>query len=167
MAELTSQERLQPSLLDRLTDEQPAKSKESRDQRVLSLQRLREGVLRDLAWLLNSCHLEATEDLEDYPLVKSTVLNFGMPDLAGSTASSTDVGAVERLLRRSIIDFEPRILRNTLKVKVVVDDQHMSRNAMTFHIEGELWAQPIPLSLYRKAEVDLETGTFNVSEANK
>ncbi len=167
MAELTSQERLQPSLLDRLTDEQPAKSKESRDQRVLSLQRLREGVLRDLAWLLNSCHLEATEDLEDYPLVKSTVLNYGMPDLAGSTVSSTDVGAVERLLRRSIIDFEPRILRNTLKVKVVVDDKNMSRNAMTFHIEGELWAQPIPLSLYLKTEVDLETGTFKVSEANK
>jgi type VI secretion system protein ImpF len=28
-----------------------------------------------------------------------------------------------------------------------------------------MWAQPIPLNLYLKTEVDLETGTFNVSES--
>lgn len=32
MAELTSKERLQPSLLDRLTDDEPDKTQESRDQ---------------------------------------------------------------------------------------------------------------------------------------
>ena len=44
MAELTSKERLQPSLLDRLTDDEPDKTQESRDQRVLSANRLRECV---------------------------------------------------------------------------------------------------------------------------
>ena len=41
MAELTSKERLQPSLLDRLTDEDSAARQESRDKRVLSMRGLR------------------------------------------------------------------------------------------------------------------------------
>ena len=60
MADLTPQERLQPSLLDRLTDSAPDTKRESRDRRVLSMRRLRSAVLRDLAWLLNTGHLETT-----------------------------------------------------------------------------------------------------------
>jgi hypothetical protein len=44
MAELTPQERLQPSLLDRLTDLAPAEREESREQRVINAARLREYV---------------------------------------------------------------------------------------------------------------------------
>ena len=54
MAELTPKERLQPSLLDRLTDDAPAEKVESREQRVLSLTKLRQSVNRDLGWLLNT-----------------------------------------------------------------------------------------------------------------
>jgi len=53
MAELTAIEKLQPCLLDRLTDDEPGKKEESRAQRVVSLQRYRRGVLRDLEWLFN------------------------------------------------------------------------------------------------------------------
>ena len=48
MAELTPTERLQPSLLDRLTDDEPSHSQEARNRRVLSIQKLRESVLRDV-----------------------------------------------------------------------------------------------------------------------
>ena len=41
MAELLPQERLQPSLLDRLTDYEPGSAVESRERRVLSTQQLR------------------------------------------------------------------------------------------------------------------------------
>ncbi|MCY2964699.1 MAG: type VI secretion system baseplate subunit TssE, partial [Planctomycetota bacterium] len=41
MAELTSQERLQPSLLDRLTDDAPDQKSESRERRVLSVSGMR------------------------------------------------------------------------------------------------------------------------------
>ena len=34
---------------------------------------------------------------------------------------------------------------------------------MTFLIEGELWAQPVPLRLYLKTEIDLEIGDVKVS----
>ena len=43
-------ERLQPSLLDRLTDEEPTSQVESRDARVIDIRRLREIVQRDLSW---------------------------------------------------------------------------------------------------------------------
>jgi len=59
MAELTPLEKLQPCLLDRLTDDEPNISEESRNQRVISVQRYRRGVLRDLEWLFNtSAHLD-------------------------------------------------------------------------------------------------------------
>jgi len=158
------QDRLQPSLLDRLIDDEPQVQQESRDKRVMSLKRLREAVLRDLAWLMNTSDLGSTEDLRDFPLVGQSVLNYGLPALAGHTVSSVDLPAIERVLKQAILNFEPRILKNTLKVRVVVADDQMTHNAMSFLIEGELWAQPIPQRLFLKTEIDLETGSVTVTD---
>ena len=164
MADLTPQERLQPSLLDRLTDADPGNKSEPRERRVLSMQRLKAGVLRDLSWLLNTGHLETLENLEAHPQVRDSVLNYGVPDFSGLSVASMDTARLEKLIRDAIIKFEPRINGRTLKVSVEVDPNSMSRNAMTFRIEGELWAQPSPLSLYLKTELDLETGDVDVRE---
>jgi len=166
MAELTPSERLQPSLLDRLTDEEPAKNQESRKNRVLSVGRLREGVLRDIAWLLNSGNL-AEDDLEaNYPHVAHSVVNYGLPDLAGLTASGVNVAELEQIVKQALWDFEPRIIRETLRVRARADGE-MSHNALVFEIEGELWAQPIPLELLLKTEIDLETGDIAVTEVTR
>jgi type VI secretion system protein ImpF len=165
VVELTPRERLQPSLLDRLTDQEPEAQQESRDRRVLSPQKLREVVRRDLGWLFNAVNIASVEDLSGYPHVARSVVNYGLPDLAGRTASGTDQMQLERMLRQVIRDFEPRILPNTLRVKLVMDDAKMSHNAMVFDIEGELWAQPLPLRLYLRTEVDLEMGEIRVNES--
>ena len=164
MAELLSQERLQPSLLDRLTDDEPLQHQESRERRVLSITKLREVVLRDLAWLLNTSRLGDPASLADYPFVAKSVLNYGAPDLTGTTASSLDAEDVALLVRQSIIDFEPRILPRSVRVRTVVAEDQMNKNAVAFEIEGELWAQPVPLRLFMKTEVDLETGNYTVRE---
>ena len=164
MAELTSQERLQPSLLDRLTDDDPQNTRESRDKRVLNLRRLRQGVIRDLSWLLNTGNLDSVTDLDDYPEVADSVLNYGMPHLSGSTASSVVVGAIEKQIRDAIIKFEPRILEKTVRVRLSVDDKEFSHNAMTMEIQGELWAQPVPERLFLRTDVDLETGDVTISD---
>ena len=104
MAELTTQERLQPSLLDRLTDDNPDNTQESRTKRVLSLRQLRECVIRDLAWLLNTGNLEEVRDLEDYPFVVKSVLNYGMRGLSGHTVTSLNIHEIERRLRQVILD---------------------------------------------------------------
>ena len=165
MAELTSQERLQPSLLDRLTDTEPDASNESRDHRVLSMQRLREAVLRDLASLLNTGHLATIEDLENYPEVRDSVLNFGMPDMTGMSIAGTDTAGLEKAVRDAIIKFEPRIAAKSVRVTVVKDEASMGRNSMVFNITGQLWAEPTPITLYLKTEVDLETGDVTVADA--
>jgi len=165
MAELTQKERLQPSLLDRLTDDRPEDRQESRDKHVLSPSRLRDFVRRDLTWLLNTTSLASLQELEEFPDVMHSVVNFGMPGMAGRVASTIDVRQMERNLLRVISDFEPRLMKNTLKVKLVHNDQKMDVNAMSFDIEAELWAQPLPLRLFLRTDIDLENGGVKVTEA--
>jgi len=162
MAELSQKERLQPSLLDRLTDNEPKKKKESRDKRVLSLKELRKSVIRDLGWLLNTNNLSSVQDLGDYPQVERSVANYGVSEFAGRPSSNFDLNALQRLIRQSIWDFEPRILRNSLKINIHTNKDEMNHNAITFEIEGELWAQPVPEQIYLKTELDLETGDVSI-----
>lgn len=167
MAELTPQERLQPSLLDRLTDDAPGEKTESREQRVLSYSRLRAALLRDLAWLLNTGHLETVQDLDDYPEVRRSVVNYGIPDLTGLTVAGADVVRIEKAVRQAIIDFEPRVAPDSLKVAVEATEGQSARRALVFRIEGELWAKPTPQALYLKTELDLETGDVRVREGQR
>lgn len=162
MAELTQKERLQPSLLDRLVDDAPDMLQESREQRVLSISKLRQCVLRDLAWLLNTSTLDTIQSLDDYPLVSHSVVNYGIHDLVGTTLTSADVPEIQRQIRQAIWDYEPRIFPESVTVKVTVSDHEMSQNAITFEIEGDLWAQPLPLRLYLRTELDLETGNMDI-----
>jgi type VI secretion system protein ImpF len=165
MAELTTQERLQPSLLDRLTDDEPDKVAESREKRVISASRLRECVVRDIAWLLNCVNLGQEDALAPYPEVARSVVNFGIPDLTGAAVSGLDAGVLQRKVREAIVAFEPRLIPTTLQVTATTDTQGMDGRSLTFSIASEMWAQSIPLNLYLKTDVDLETGRFDVAES--
>jgi type VI secretion system protein ImpF len=160
MSELTTRELLQPSLLDRLTDEHPDRRSDTLEERVMSFKRLRESVIRDLEWLLNTGCLEDIQDMESYPEVKRSVLNYGIPDLAGTWVGTRDAMQLERIIRQAILDFEPRILPESLKIHVAVDSDEMSAGAIRFDIEGDLWWQPLPERFYLKTSLDLETGKF-------
>lgn len=164
MAELTTTERLQPSLLDRLTDEEPQRGEESREQRVISPSRLRECVTRDLSWLLNSVQMASDQALADYPEVARSVVNYGIPDLTGLELAGLDVAELQQRLRAAILAYEPRLIPGTLQVSVQASAQRMDRKSLVFDIRSEMWAQPIPLNLYLKTEVDLETGKLDLVE---
>ncbi len=164
MAELTPKEKLQPSLLDRLTDDEPDRQKESRDKRILTGTQLRESVRRDLSWLLNNTWLQAVEDLDAYPEVALSTLNYGVPDLAGKTASTVDIKVLEKSLRAAILNFEPRLLRESIRLRSIVNPKEAPRNDLSFIIEAELWAQPVPLRVFLKTDLDLETGEIAVTE---
>jgi len=202
--------RFLPSLLDRLTDDDPinnsiriqkekiqgiekslaellqkpsaSESEQSRQQRrqlqqqldqvraeysvlttsVSSLKEIRACVKRDLDWLLNASQYAPQEDLDGYPDVACSVLNYGMPDLTGKTVSGFDVRFMERLLKQVIVNFESRIIRNTLTVRVIADKTLFDHNALVFEIEGELWAEPQPLHLHLRTEFELESGNVSV-----
>lgn len=164
MAELAPRERLQPSLLDRLSDDEPAKTVEPRERRVLSLRTLRDGVLRDLAWLLNTTNLLSLAAFEDQtlPHVANSVINYGVPDISGNAIASLNVARLERGIRQAIWDFEPRLIRNTVIVKAAGGE--VAHNKLIFEIEADLWAQPYPERLYLKTELDLDRGAMVLAD---
>jgi len=167
LADLTLKEKLQPSLLDRLTDREPDTQRESRDRRIISENSLRECVIRDLGWLLNTAHMSASEDLDDYDQVQKSVLNYGIPDLAGGLVSSMDARTLEQGIREAILRYEPRILADSLKIHVELDKSASNRGALSFRIEADLWAQPIPLNMYLRTQVDLGTGNFDIVDSSR
>jgi len=158
-------ERLQPALLDRLTDEEPDKRLEPRERRVMSRARLRQAVLRDLAWLFNTTRLESDTDLSRVPYARRSVINFGLPSLSGKPASSLDITDLERGIRQAILDFEPRIAPDSLQVRAIVESRSLDHhNVIGVEIHGQLWAQPVPLELLLRTEIDLETGKVQIAD---
>jgi len=162
MAEALSRDRLYPSLLDRLVDEEPGKATEARENRAASLQRLRENVLRDLAWLFNAT--QSSVDFDDDPLLGASVINYGMPPLAGRPASQYDLAELSRVLRDVILRFEPRIIPHTLRV-TAEGNKGDTHNVLGFRIAGQLWSQPIPLEIFMRTEIDLESGLTSVLDS--
>jgi type VI secretion system protein ImpF len=162
MAELTSRNRLQPALLDRLTDGHPTEASEPRERRVISLRELREGVLRDIGHVLNAKRLHEP-DLASYPHVLSSVLCAGLPDLAGKALSNVDRSVLAEEIARTLRRFEPRILADSLRVSPIAPGGSVRGNVLAFLIEGDLWVQPYPERLYLMTELDLEDGQISVS----
>jgi type VI secretion system protein ImpF len=157
--------RLQASLLERLTDREPGVTREAREHRITSARALRLSVMHDLAWLLNAQGIASAQDIEAYPHVATSVLNFGFSDIAGKAASGIDIAAIEGRLHDAIRAFEPRILPGTLRVRAIRSGETTGRhNTIAFIVEGDLHAQPVPERLYLRTELDLEAGQVDVSE---
>lgn len=129
-----------------------------------SLQNIRDCVKRDLSWLLNSRNLCMDEELSMYPQIASSVLNYGLPDLTGKTVSSLQLNKLERILEKVILTFEPRILPDSLEVKLLTPEDMHDHNALSFEISGWLWAEPSPLRLQLTTHLDLESGDMQIME---
>jgi len=162
MSDSSTQDRLLPCLLERLSDDDPSSQKESREQRVVSLKRYRESVLRDLQALLNTTRCLSRDEIAEFAEVAGSVVNYGSPNLCGLSVSGVSIEQLEREVTAVIAHFEPRIDRDTLAVKASVRPEDMTGNALSFAIEGELWARPMPEQLYLRTELDLETGRVNI-----
>ncbi|BCG65715.1 MAG: type VI secretion system protein ImpF [Methyloprofundus sp.] len=129
---------------------------------VSSLTEIRACVKRDLNWLLNSRQYEIANELQNYQEIRRSVINYGMSDLTGKTVSGVELRSIERMLKQSIIDFEPRIIQKTLFVRIMADQSMFNHNAVTFEIEGQLWAEPEPLHLHLRTEFEMESGNVSV-----
>lgn len=164
MADKTISERLQPSLLDRLTDLEPEKKTESRDARVIDIRRLRDIIRRDLAWLLNNNNQDTLIDETLYPNVATSVLNYGVRDVAGDFSTRNRVDDIRKAIARAITLFEPRIREGTLEV-ILRENKESSQSVIDFDIRADMWAQPLPMELYLRSQVDLTTGHLSLDSA--
>jgi type VI secretion system protein ImpF len=161
MADRTLTERLQPSIIDRLTDEEPSKKTESASDRMIDLRRLREIIQRDLSWLLNTGNLETQIDVDAYPHVARSVLNYGVPDPTGDFANMARATAVRDAIQRAIELFEPRLIDGTLNVITRTEDAKRE-SVVTFDIVGDMWAEPLPTELYLRSQFDTTTGQISL-----
>jgi type VI secretion system protein ImpF len=163
-ARLTEEEK---ELLDRVVMLEQRRRFESREQRVMSLERLKQSVLRDLSWLLNTEYLEAVYALDGFPEVRSSVLNYGIPSIVGLTITDLNDsmrGGLAKTLRDAIVRFEPRLDPDSIVVRTHADKEQMDGRLLTFEIEAELLAEPAPLRLLLTSVVDLENGHATLAE---
>jgi len=162
MPELSPQERLQPSLLDRLTDDAPHQSSEPREKRIISVKELKKSLQRDLSWLLNTRNLSPLLEQKRHGEITSSVLNYGVSELTGISSASLRRDKLERELLRAIKQFEPRLIANSIRLSARINSEESNANAVTFELTADMWAQPMPLQLYMETEMDLENGTFSL-----
>ena len=166
MATTDFRDRLQPALLDRLTDDHPQDRTEAALDRTMSKTQLRQAVQRDLGWLFNAAQ-PGRQVLDAWPLLADSVLNFGLPPLAGQLASKVDVSLLERAIHQTIVRFEPRILADTLTVHAIESTSVLdTHNLIEFEIRGHLWSQPVPIEILLRTQLDLEAGQVEVRDAS-
>jgi type VI secretion system protein ImpF len=136
---------------------------ETGDLKSVSMRRLRDYVCRDLGALLNCASLDAVVDLTAYPQVQSSVLNFGMPSLAGRTARQVDPQKIAQTIEAAIRRFEPRL--SALRVTPEMGQEGNETHVLAFRIEAQLWGQPMPQQLVLRTSIDVDSGAASVSEA--
>jgi type VI secretion system protein ImpF len=123
---------------------------------------LRANIRRELNWLLNSTHLEATTDLSKYPQVRTSVLNYGVADLAGKSQSSETIKERATKIAAAIRTFEPRIDPSTLTVNTMT--QRDGELMPTYVISGDITSATAGLSVRYLTDVEEDTGSTTVRE---
>jgi type VI secretion system protein ImpF len=169
MPDLNAVDRLQPCLLDRLFDDEPRRRSEGKHEKVVSLSRFKEGIKRDIEWLLNSKSRFDHLDSLAFGEVKSSVLNYGVRDFTGLSSENLSTVELERAIFDALSAFEPRILAGTLRVRHLAagdgkkggDLQRI--NALDFEVLGKIWADPMPQDFVVRTEISLEEGAVSVA----
>jgi type VI secretion system protein ImpF len=133
---------------------------------VIAELRLRETCLHDLQCLFNETSgssMLPDELLAELPSVCSSVLNYGLPAIAGTLRTPDQFALLARDIERAIVVFEPRIRNARVSI-----DQQAGRSGVDgseragYIIDGELWGYPFDEQLRIRTLLDLDLGRLNV-----
>jgi type VI secretion system protein ImpF len=156
---------LLPSLLDRLLDDHPEESREPAWREVQVVRLLKTSLCRDLQNLLNAHRLLATIP-EVYSELKTSLLNYGLPDLQSmEVREDHDLGLLCRLIEESIQAFEPRL--QGVRVRPVIDAEGKKPidRRVRFEIEAVLVVEPLREPVLFSSSLDVASGEFAVEGA--
>lgn len=145
---------LLPTLFDRLCDDAP---NQKRDHGIsVSPVQIKEIIRRDLSFLLNTVSHEDDIDAARYPYAAASVLNYGLPPLAGSFLYEHKWDDIRRAILRTITRFEPRLKASTLQIIPLQDERRQSgHNTLQFEIRGEILTQPYPTAFRVRSALDV------------
>ena len=158
--------RLQPALLDRLTDDDPDQRKEAESHRVMSKAQLRQAVLRDLGALVQLGAAARPHRAE--PLPDARRERAQLRPAAAVGAARVQARRQRRSRRRSgrrscassRASCPTRCRSRALEAASVLD----THNVIEFEIRGHLWSQPVPLEILLRTQLDLEAGQVEVRD---
>jgi type VI secretion system protein ImpF len=141
------------SVLDRLSavEEWPAT-------RLQSLRFFKDALKRDLEWLLNT-RQPPLPQLSSYPLARTSIVNYGLPDISSlGLASSSDHRQLRLAVEACVRAFEPRLTA----VHVTIDDADRGDRRLRFHIEGMMKLDPAPEEITFDTVLELGSGEYKV-----
>ena len=122
---------------------------------------LRDVIQRDIIWLLNDIQFEAAVPLDDYPEVRTSVLNQGLPELIGRSLDSDTMKRRSEEITAALRAFEQRLRPET--IQVVFDTSRIeTENKLHFSISGEMRNALEESWVQFKTTVDLEDGRVEV-----
>ncbi|MFW5905060.1 MAG: type VI secretion system baseplate subunit TssE [bacterium] len=150
---------VRPSVLDRLIDEEPRAAADPPRDWEQSVVEYRQGVLRDLEWLLNT-RRNIQEVPEDLPELRASVFTYGPPDIS-SLSGDTDTTRLrlKRQIEELIRLFEPRLTG----VRVSLGDEGKESRKIRFQVEGLLRMDPDPERVKFDTVLEIASGTFVVN----
>ncbi len=123
---------------------------------------LRREVARDLESLLNTIALESTEDLTGHACVRTSILNYGFPDIAHRSIDEISTEDLSQELTAVLMTYEPRLDRKTIRARrdtSVTAEQLKLR----FLVYADLQCEPLNVPVEFIADVDLDSGDIQVN----
>ncbi len=160
MARTDHENRITPSILDRLLDFDPQESREAPRSQAQSLAELKRSVKRDLEWLLNtrqSGH-DIPETLEE---LNESLAVYGLPDLTSlSVKNPTEQNRLTKSIETALRVFEPRFIN----VRVALEPVDSTDRQLRFKIEAHLDIDPVPEPISFDTVLQVGNGEFAVSE---
>jgi type VI secretion system protein ImpF len=131
----------------------------------IGVEELRRALRRDIEWLLNSKQPRLTA-LAERPESAASILNYGIPDITQFNGSSqADRAELCRLIAASLRSFEPRLLKDTIRVEFVAAGGAAGLD-LQFRISGVLHVEPIHEPIVFDTKVDVETASFALRVAD-
>ena len=123
---------------------------------------LRDHLAIDLGNLMATVHLEASIPLNGLDYVKKSILNYGIPDMSRLTVDDHRHNQVARDLRDALLAHEPRLIPETLVVKMRRPEADAAQR-IAFDITAEMAARPVDVPLEFVAEIDTGAGKVALS----
>lgn len=154
----------EPSLLEKLFDDEPRATAPSRIFKSISLDQYKESVARDLEGLLNSRAAFDEAMLKEYPNCQKSLMTYGLRDFSTrSLANGHDRAEICRLLEQSIARHEPR-LHN---VRVTLEGNGRGVGGLHFSIHALLDVQPAREPISFDAMLQPSTLQYSVSRLRR
>ena len=123
---------------------------------------LRREVAIDLEALMNTVALESSVDLSEFDHVRTSVLNFGLPDIQHRSIDEAAVGDIPAEIRAALMVHEPRLVPATIAVArdTSVDPKQLK---VRFTVRADLHCDPANVPVEFRADVELDSGKIAIN----